>query len=69
MAATVQVNKDNVAPIRWLVAEVCDDTGKSVAHLRSVLMATASVGVIPLLGGVAEVCRHLPLSHLRLVVV
>ena len=36
------------------------NTDESLARLRSVPAAMAPVGTIPLLGGVAEVCRHLP---------
>ena len=39
---------------------VCDDTDENPARLWSVLAAMAPVGVVPLLGGVAEVCRHPP---------
>jgi hypothetical protein len=38
---------------------VCGDTDESLARLWSVSATTAPVGVVPLLGGVTEVCRHL----------
>ncbi|XBJ21124.1 hypothetical protein VPH35_011827 [Triticum aestivum] len=44
---------------RWV--EVGDVTDENLARLRSVLATTAPVGVIFLLGGIAMVCRHLPL--------
>lgn len=47
---------------------VCDVTDESLARLQSVSAATAPVDVVPLLGGIIEVCRHPP-SHLSLVVV
>lgn len=37
------------------------DTDENLARLWSVLAATAPAGVATLLGGVAKVCRHLPL--------
>lgn len=43
---------------RWDGREVCDVTDENPALL--VLAATTPVGVVPLLGGVAEVCRHHP---------
>jgi hypothetical protein len=47
-----------LAPFRWVEKEVCGDMDESLAHLRSVPTTTAPAGVVPLLGDVAEVCRH-----------
>lgn len=45
-----------VAPIWWAGMEMCGVMDANPYRLRSVL--TAPVDVAPLLGGVAEVCRH-----------
>ena len=50
---------DSFAPIRWEGLEVCDVTRENFDHLRLVLAATTLLAVVPLLGGVAEVCHHL----------
>jgi hypothetical protein len=38
--------------------EVCGDTDESLSRLRSVPATTALTGVVLLLGGIVEVCRH-----------
>ena len=43
--------------------EVCGDSDKSLARLRLVPAASAPTCVVSLLGGVDEVCLHLPLAH------
>jgi hypothetical protein len=49
-----------VAPFRWARREVRDDMDEIIARLQSVPEATASVGVVSLLGGIIEVCQHFP---------
>lgn len=48
--------------LRRAWAEVCDDTDESPAQQEPVSMAPE--GVIFLLGGATEVCRHLPRAWL-----
>ena len=67
-AAAVRDYMDDAAPIHWVGKEVCDERMKVLPGLP-VSAAMAPVGVVPLLGGVAEECRHFPISHLVLVVV
>jgi hypothetical protein len=47
-----------LAPFWWVEREVCGDTDKSLAHLRSKPSTLTPAGVVPLLGGVTEVCQH-----------
>jgi hypothetical protein len=49
--------------------EVRGNPEEILARIRSVLAATVPVGVVSLPGGVAKVCRHLPLSLMGLAVV
>lgn len=46
-------------PIRWEARKVGDNMDENPARPWTVLAATALVGVVSLLGGVAVVCRHL----------
>jgi hypothetical protein len=39
---------------------MCDTLDENPAHLRIEPVMTASAGVVPLHGGIAEECRHLP---------
>jgi hypothetical protein len=69
----------DVEVLRWRRCEQCGRLphsgglrGRCAAirtkvHLRSVPATTAPVGVVPLLGGVAEVCRHSSCSFSGLV--
>jgi hypothetical protein len=45
-----------LASFRWVEREVCGDTDESLAPLRSVPATMVPMGVVPLLGGIAEVC-------------
>lgn len=50
---------DSKAVLRRDGWEVCDIADENPAFLRTGLAATALVGVVPLPGGAAVVCRHL----------
>ena len=67
--AVVRASMDGVSPVRWVGTEMCDNTDECPVPPVLVPAATAPVGVVPLLGRVAEVCRHSPRSHLELIVV
>jgi hypothetical protein len=47
-----------LAPFRWVEREVYGDPDESLARLRLVPVTMVPAGVVPLLGGIAEVCRH-----------
>jgi hypothetical protein len=48
--------------------EVFGNTDKSLSRLRSVSVMMMPMGVVSLLGGIAEVCRHFTFSHFGLVI-
>jgi hypothetical protein len=50
------VNNVDVYPFRWIEKEVCGDTDENLACLLLVPATTTPAGVVPLLGGVVEVC-------------